>query len=165
MLHFAIEVRNIGAIQGNGLFTKKFIPKGELIWELDEPTYTWNEIESWDELRRKDFDHYGFQCGIDRYSLPEGISREANHSCEPNTVWSGKDSIIARRDILENEEITYDYSSCDIDLVFEMECNCGSSDCRLTISNKDYQDINWQKQYGKNLPPHVLDAISQMNSI
>jgi MFS family permease len=33
---------------------------------------------------------YGFQCGVDRYSLPEGLSREMTHSCdgEPAAVQS-----------------------------------------------------------------------------
>jgi hypothetical protein len=72
MLHPAIEVHSKGAIHGNGLFAKRLIRKGELVWELDEPTYSWKEIEKWDKERRKAFDWYGFQCGIDRYSLSEG---------------------------------------------------------------------------------------------
>jgi len=159
MLHAAIEIRKKGTIHRNGLFATRLIRKGELVWELDEPTYTWEEIEGWDEGRRKDFDWYGFQCGVDRYSSPEGISRETNHSCDPNTWWAGSDSIIARRDIQADEEVTYDYSTCDIDLVFEMECRCGSPRCRGTITNRDYLDPEWQKQYGLNLPPHVLAAI------
>ncbi len=159
MLHSAIVVRGTGAIHCNGLFATRLIPKGTLVWHLDEPTFSWKEIEAWPAERRKAFDWYGFQCGVDRYSLPEGKSREANHSCDPNTWWAGSDSIVARRDIKANEEVTYDYSSCDIDLVFEMECHCGASCCRGRISNRDYLDPWWQEQYGSNLPPHVLAAI------
>ncbi len=159
MLHSAIEVRSKGAIHGSGLFTTQLIRKGTLIWELDEPTYTWKEIETWSQERFRDFRWYGFQCGVDRYSLPEGISREMNHSCDPNTWSKGSDSVIARRDILVGEEITYDYSTYDIDIDFEIECHCGASNCRGTISNRDYLDSNWQEQYGLNLPPHVLAAI------
>ena len=159
MLHSEIEVRGRGMIHGNGLFATRLIRKGELVWELDEPTYSWKEIERWDENRRRDFDWYGFQCGVDRYSSPEGISREMNHSCEPNTWWAGSDSLVAQQDILTNEEVTYDYSSCDIDLVFEIECHCGSTLCRGKITNRDYMNFEWQEQYGLNLPPHVLVAI------
>ncbi len=159
MLNSAIVMRQKGSIQGNGLFTTHLIPKGTLVWKLNEPIYSWKEIQAWPKGRLKDFKHYGFQCGIDRYSLPEGLSRETNHSCDPNTWWSGSYSLIARRDILADEELTYDYSSCDIDLVFEMQCNCGSSCCRGIISNRDCFDPKWQKQYGLNLPPHVLAAI------
>jgi len=159
MLHPAIEVRSKGAIHENGLFANRLIRKGELVWELDEPTYSLKEIEKWDKERRKAFDWYGFQCGIDRYSNPEGISKHMNHSCDPNIWWAGSDSCVARRDIHTNEEVTYDYSSCDIDLDFEMECHCGSSNCRKIISNLDYMILEWQKQYGSNLPSYVLSAI------
>lgn len=159
MLHPSIELRNKGAIQGNGLFANRLIRKGELVWELDEPTYSWKEIEKWDKERRKAFDRYGFQCGIDRFSLPEGLSKHMNHSCNPNTWWNSSDSIVASRDIHTNEEVTYDYSSCDINLQFDMECHCGSTRCRGRITNRDYLISEWQKQYGLNLPPHVLSAI------
>lgn len=161
MLHPAIEVRCEGTIHGKGLFTTQLISKGEMVWQIDKPTYTWKEIEAFDKKRRKAFDHYGFQCGVDRFSLPEtdDISREANHSCDPNTWWVGSYSLVARRDIHPNEEVTYDYSTSDIDI--EMKCNCGASCCRKMITNRDYLDPEWQAQYGSNLPPHVLTAIER----
>jgi hypothetical protein len=132
-----------------------------MVWKLDEPIYTMKEIESWSPARREAFDWDGFQCGVDRYSLPEGLSREMNHSCDPNTWWDGSITLVARRDIEVDEEITYDYATCDIDHVFEMECSCGSARCRGAISNRDYLDRDWQQQYGSNLPPHVLAAIER----
>ncbi len=166
MLHSAIEVRGKGMIHENGLFTTRLIRKGELIWELDEPTYSWKEIEGWDEDRRKDFDWYGFQCGVDRYSSPAGISREMNHSCDPNTWWCVSSySLVARRDIHTDEEVTYDYATSDIDLIFEMECHCGSLCCRGKITNRDYLNLKWQEQYGLNLPLHVLAAIERNRTL
>jgi len=159
MLHSAIVMRSKGTIHGNGLFATEKIPKGTIVWELDEPTFTWSEIKAWPQERFRDFGWYGFQCGVDRYSLPEGLSRETNHSCDPNTWWAGSNSIIARIDILAGEEVTYDYSTSDINLTFEMDCSCGTPRCRGKITNRDYLDSSWQEQYGLNLPPHVLTAI------
>ncbi len=161
MLHPAIVRRSDGSIHGCCLVTTQLICEGEAVWELDEPSYTWNEIQSWPEERRKAFDWYGFQCGVDRYSLPEGLSREMNHSCDPNTWWSGSTTLVARHDIQPGDEVTYDYSTADVDRSFEMECVCGSSRCRGTISNRDYLDPEWQRQYDSNLPPHVLAAIER----
>jgi hypothetical protein len=161
MLHSALVARREGSTHGLCLVTTRLIRAGELVWELDEPTYTRKEIESWPEERRRAFDWYGFQCGVDRYSLPEGLSREMNHSCDPNTMWSGSNSLVARRDIQPGDEITYDYSTADIDHVFEMECSCGSPSCRGKISNRDYLDPEWQDAYGSNLPPHTLAAIER----
>ena len=163
MLHPAIIASRNSAIHGVCLVTTEPIHAGELIWELDEPMYSWQEIESWDDDRRQAFDWYGFRCGEDRYSLPEGLSREMNHSCDPTTWWRGSTRLVARRDIEAGEEITYDYTTCEIDDVggnaFEMKCSCGSRNCRGTISSRDYLDPGWQLQYGPNLPPHVLAAI------
>jgi len=165
MLHPAVIVRSKGTIEGDGLFTTKPIPKGAIVWALAEPIFNWDEVETWRGERRSAFNKYGFQCGVDRFSLPLGPSREMNHSCDPCVWWTGSDTMIARRDILAGEEIAYDYSTCDIDLVFEMECHCGSSHCRRNISNRDYQDQRWQKQYGLNLPAHVLAAIETIKSL
>jgi len=161
MLHPAIVATSEDSIHGVCLVTNQPIREGEVVWELDEPTYTWKQIESWPAERQKAFDWYGFQCGVDRYSLPEGLSREMNHSCDPTTWWSNSTTLVARRDIRAGEEITYDYSTSDIDQDFEMECQCGSPLCRGTVSNRDYLDPAWQTQYGSNLPPHVLAAIGR----
>jgi SET domain-containing protein len=161
MLHPAIAVRRDGSIHGCSLVATRLIRRGEAVWELDETTYTREEIESWPEERRKAFDWYGFQCGVDRYSLPEGRSREMNHSCDPNTWWSGSTTLVARRDIQPGDEVTYDYSTADVDHRFEMECRCGSPRCRGTISNQDHLNPDWQRQYGSNLPPHVIAAIER----
>jgi len=161
MLHPAIVAGSDGSIHGVCLVTTRRIEKGELVWELDEPAYSLKEIESWSEERRRDFEWYGFQCGVDRYSSPQGLSREMNHSCDPNTWWSGSTRLVARRDIEAGEEVSYDYSTTDVDHVFEMECSCGSPLCRGTISNRDYLDPEWQQRYGTNLPPHVLAAIER----
>jgi SET domain-containing protein len=161
LLHPAIVVSGEGSIHGTCLVTTRLIRAGEMVWKLNEPMYSWKEVESWSPERREAFDWYGFQCGVDRYSLPEGLSREMNHSCDPNTWWDGSITLVARRDIEAGEEITYDYSTCDIGYAFEMECECESPRCRRTISNRDYLDRDWQRQYGSNLPPHVLAAIGR----
>jgi hypothetical protein len=164
MLHSAIVASDDGSIHGVCLVTTRRILQSEAVWKLDEPMYTWKEIESWSEERRQAFDRYGFQCGVDRYSLPEGLSREMNHSCDPTTWWAGSITLVARRDIEPGEEITYDYSTSCVDHVFEMECSCDSPDCRGTISNRDHLDPEWQARYGSNLPPHVLAAIESATS-
>ena len=161
MLHPAVAASGEGSIHGVCLVSTRGIAEGEVVWELDEPTYSWRQIETWSEERRQAFDWYGFQCGADRYSLPEGLSREMNHSCDPNTWWSGSTTLVARRDIEAGEEITYDYSTAEVDHDFEMDCTCESPRCRGTISNRDHLDPEWQTQYGKNLQPHVLAAIER----
>jgi hypothetical protein len=161
MIHPAIIASGQGSIHGTCLVTTHPIPAGEMVWQLDEPMYSWAEVESWGPERREAFDWYGFQCGVDRYSLPEGLSREMNHSCDPSTWWDDSITLVTRRDIEAGGEVTYDYATCDIGYFFEMECSCGSPRCRGTISSRDYLDPDFQRQYGSHLPPHVLAAIAR----
>ena len=81
MLHPAIVASGDAPIHGVCLVTTRRILQSETVWELDESMYTWKEIESWSEQRRQAFDGYGFQCGVDRYSLPDH-SFEMNCSCD-----------------------------------------------------------------------------------
>ncbi len=159
MLHPAIIASRKGRIHGVCLVTTEPIRAGELIWRITEPMYNWSEVESWDEEKREAYDWYGFQCGEDQFSLPVGLSREMNHSCDPNTWWSGSTRLVARRDIGAGEEITYDYATTEVDHDFELNCDCGSARCRGRVTHRDYLDPAWQAQYGPNLPPHMLAAI------
>ena len=165
MLHSQIVARNTGAIEGVGLFATAFLPKGTLVWQIDEnePIYTWAQVLEWPEEKRVRFDTYGFQFGADRFVMTKADCRYANHSCDPNTWWQGS-VMIARRDIQPGEEVTYDYSSSDIDVEWDMECHCGSSNCRGVVLNTDYLSLDWQRQYGEHLPPHVLHAIANSKS-
>ena len=160
MLHPEIYVSVEQVIQGCGLFSARLIKKGTLIWKNDESTFPLAEIKLWPAQKQKAFQRYGFQCGIDHFCLPEGASREMNHCCDPNTWWSDSCSLVARRDIQPQEEVTYDYASSEVALALEMTCRCGSDNCRGTITHLDYQLSSWQQQYGTYLPEHTLLAIS-----
>ena len=151
MLHPAIAIRSNRAIHVNGLITTQLIQKQTLLWRLHESTFSWKEIEAWPNERLRAFHRYGFQCGVDRYSLPEDLSREGNHSCLPNTFWKDGHPLVARRVIPASEEFTYAYSTRDFDLVFRMEWHCGTPCCRGTLTNRDHLDPAWQQQYGLNL--------------
>jgi hypothetical protein len=165
MLHPAIVVRQAGAVHASGLFAEELIPEGTVVWTLQDPTYTWEEIQSWSIEKRRYFKWYGFQCGVNRYAVPYDDSREANHSCRPNMLWLGSDSLVSRWDVQPGEELTYDYASSDITLPMEFRCDCGVKGCRKQITHLDYLHPDWQEQYGENLPPHVLEAISRARRV
>ena len=162
VLHPAIVVRRAGTIEGAGLIATAPIARGEIIASgMPGPVVTLEEMETGSPERRDLIEHYGFQCGVNQHCLPEDDFRELNHSCDPNTWWNGNDTLVARRDIHPDDEICYDYATCDIDYFFEMDCNCGAAKCRGKLTNSDFLDPAWQAQYGDHLPPHVLDAIKR----
>lgn len=74
------------------------------------------------------------------------LSRFINHSCDPNSEiqkWT-VDSlprlcVVAIKDILAGEEVTFDYKFHSFDQSRADECKCGSELCRGVISRKSNQ--------------------------
>jgi hypothetical protein len=53
-----------------------------------------------------------------------------NHSCDPNTGFREDLLLVARRDILPDEEITWDYSTAIDEGDFAgFQCRCGAEHC------------------------------------
>jgi len=77
----------------------------------------------------------------DKYDIDGAVNgnqaRFANHSCDGNTyvdIIRGRIWLIAKQDIEEGEEITYDYSLDADDLLV---CKCGSKRCRGYMNEAD----------------------------
>jgi hypothetical protein len=69
-----------------------------------------------------------------------------NHSCEPNIALQGQIVFVAMRDIVPGEELTHDWATTD-DQDYVMECRCGRSSCRRTVSGKDWMKKELQEKY------------------
>ena len=88
-----------------------------------------------------------------------------NHSCEPNSGLKGQIFLVAMRDIKNNEEITFDYAMVvskptGSDFIFEMECKCGSSNCRRKVTRDDWKIPEIQKKYEGYFSQYVQERIS-----
>jgi len=75
-----------------------------------------------------------------------------NHSCSPNSGLQGQIFLVAMRNIMANEEITFDYAmtiseSVDSNLVFELECRCGAPNCRKKITESDWKIPELHQRY------------------
>lgn len=109
---------------GLGLFAARDIPKDTKIIE-----YTGNRILSSDLEKLKG--KYLFTLNK-RYTIDgsprDNTARYANHSCRPNAyteIIRGKIWIIAKRNIKEGEEITYDYGKDYFeDFIKPKGCKC-----------------------------------------
>lgn len=161
MLHPLIRVVDFGVIEGTGLVSTGLIRAGEVVSRLEpnQPMYPIAEILMWSAEKQEEMLHFGYQCNETHLVCEQGSERFMNHSCDPNTWWGDNNTMIARRDIQPDEELTYDYATTEITIPFEMPCECGSANCRGVITNVDYQDTAWQKQYGGYLPEHTKKAI------
>jgi hypothetical protein len=122
-----------------GVFAKELIKKGEAIFTCDLSICDYLKIEQVEEKARtreqtveienkhpnlKEFIHkYSYMVDDDLYDWPRDYLEEKlnencmffNHSCDPTCGFQALDSslVVAIRDILPGEELTYDYQCMD----------------------------------------------------
>jgi SET domain-containing protein len=82
-----------------------------------------------------------------------------NHSCDPNVGVRGEITFVAMRDIRAGEELTHDWAMTDDD-DYSIECNCGTPDCRKTVTGKDWQRPDLQKRYGGYFSAYLARKIA-----
>jgi len=66
-------------------------------------------------------------------TLPVGVF--VNHSCGPNAGIRQDKDLVALRQILQGEEIRFDYSTTMQEMSFTMECRCGDRNCRHIVND------------------------------
>lgn len=166
MLNPAIKVQTDSNIEGAGLVADTPIPAGDIVFRFDDtkPPAHLYEITDWPPQKRIRFLAFAIQIGEDDFSFQQGDIKYINHSCEPSAWWEGYGTLTARRDIEAGEEVTYDYSTSDITLTYQMKCLCGTNACRGTVTNKDYLNPELQEKYANHLPEHVMHALLESRS-
>lgn len=117
---------------GKAVFANDDIERDEVIALWDGPVY---EVENNSELPNDPplmvADH-AIQFEQHKWRDSEGLARYINHSCEPNCGIKGLFTVVAMRDIMKGEEITWDYEMTE-NSDWEMHCKCGSDHCRKVI--------------------------------
>ena len=127
------------ALSGYGIYAARKLQPGEIIFACEEKPHrlvTKKYVEqNWDEKEQESFRKYAWPISSEVYILWDNAPSEwapQNHSCSPNTEYSGL-NVIATKSIQENEELTLDYTTF---LNNEMEsfiCNCGAENCKKII--------------------------------
>jgi len=97
---------------------------------------------------------------LDDHSAPD---YQLNHACDSNLGMADEVSLVARRAIAVNEELTIDYAlfSLDPDWVGAFECRCGVPECRGTITGRDYERAELQTRYANLFHPALAARIAQ----
>ena len=88
-----------------------------------------------------------------------------NHSCEPNCEMSGNVILVAARDIMVGEEVTYDYATTDGSDYDEFECSCGSASCRGKVSGHDWMLPELQLRYRGTFSPYLAKRIAALANV
>jgi SET domain-containing protein len=155
------EVRQ-SQIHGKGLFATADIAKSEVVMVKG------GHIVSRDFLEREVAPKLGpveIQIGDDLFIAPvtpeerEGSMLYTNHSCDANLGLRGNTVFVALRDIRAGEELTHDWCMTDDDS-YEVECTCGSVNCRRILNGKDWQRPELQTRYHGYFATYLADKIA-----
>ncbi len=155
------EVRE-SKIHGCGLFAKADIARGEIV------AIKGGHIVDRETLRREITPRLGpveIQIDDDLFIAPVNADERdlsmlySNHSCDPNIALRGEITFVAMRDIRAGEELTHDWAMTDDD-DYSVECNCGASNCRKTLTGKDWQRPDLQEKYAGYFSAYLAAKIS-----
>ncbi len=132
-------VRGANGIAGFGIYATCDLREGEIVFRGEERTTRLASrshiLGTWPPDQVEVFRQYATIVGNDVFMLWDEDPREwapQNHSCFPNTGYSGL-NLIALRDIGAGEELTIDYGGFANPHAAPFACSCGSQNCRGTI--------------------------------
>ncbi len=154
------EVREKSEIEGNGLFAKQDIKKGEVIFIKNG--HIVNHVEAM-KLEAK-LGEYCLQINDNFFLCPKrkeelkDIAIFINHSCDPNVGPDGQVTFVALRNIKAGKELCHDYAMTTM-REYRLKCNCGSKKCRKIITGNDWELKELQNKYGDHFSYHILKRI------
>lgn len=93
-------------------------------------------------------------------SEPNSDDTAINHSCNPNLWFENGWPLVARRDIAEGEELTFDYATGET-YPLQSECHCGAKNCRKHITGEEWKDLNFQEKYKSHFCPYIQGLIDK----
>lgn len=132
-------VRGKSTIEGTGLVAKEKIQKGETIWTASSESIlkiSLNDFHRLADSEKEPWIKHSYQIGDTLY-MDSDDTRLMNHSCDPNVVDSGE-SCVAKRDIEQGEEITWDYTPY-MNPIQTFECKCGAKNCVGIVTKGVYK--------------------------
>jgi uridine kinase len=133
-LHPDVVVRP-SPIAGVGLFARAPLFTGTVISRLGGHLVSTGDLRDLIAGASSYVDTVAVGPGLNLVLPPDTPSGKGNHSCDPNLSWSGPYTLVARRDLAADEELTCDYEAGSQPGEFLMACSCGSACCRGTIGS------------------------------
>lgn len=140
------------SISGYGIYAKKTIARGEIIFRAEEKphrliSHQWMS-QHWSNQEKKLFSQYALPLSSEIYIIwdedPMAWAPQ-NHSCEPNTTYEGL-NVIALRDIPQGEELTLDYSHLLDESAEPFDCTCGTPQCKKRIVGNKENSFTFKEQ-------------------
>lgn len=161
---YTIEIyKRKSHIDGNGIFSAEFIPKGSIIYFLssNENYISKNEAQSFSPEKRDRLFKYGVEDEAGNWIMTDG---DANHSCDANILSLFINGIycdIAVKDIQPDDEITLDYGLLYSSISWSMKCECHSAICRKIVGSGLPVDSNTQLLWQSR----ISDAVKRIHYV
>src|SRR5947209_20356360 len=151
-------------IHGKGLFAVGAIAAGEVVcvkggYVFDRDTL--RSMPGWCRAAEIQLAEDLFIGPLDE-SEREGSMIFSNHSCEPNIGVRGQIVFVAMRDIEAGEELTHDWATTDDD-DYELECRCGSANCRRVVTGQDWRREDLQEKYNGYFSWYLTEKIKRLS--
>ncbi|RNB91075.1 SET domain-containing protein-lysine N-methyltransferase [Brevibacillus fluminis] len=120
MIHPHTELRYINEVIGYGVFATQFIPKGTIVWALDDLDQILEEkaVNELEPLRQVNVKKYSYRNQHGKYVLCWDNGKFVNHSFRPTCAATAYEIELASRDIYPGEELTDDYGTLNLDEPF-----------------------------------------------
>jgi uncharacterized protein len=155
--------KNKSGIDGNGVFSAEFIPKGFIVFYLSSKDnfFSKNEVQSLSAEKRDRLFKYGVEDEAGNWTM---LDEDANHSCDANILSLFIDGIycdIAVKDIYAGDEITIDYGLFYSSFLWSIKCKCHSAICRKDIGPGLSVDSNTQLLWLSR----ISDAVSKIHHV
>jgi len=130
-----------------GLFALRLLNKGTIINDphvSKEKFFSTDVYKKLDKITQKVVADFCNLLADGFYSVPDvnymPISWFCNHSCDPNAGMDKDGSIVLIKNVRGGVELTLDYGFYATYPDWEMECHCGSRNCRKIITGNDWKD-------------------------
>lgn len=147
-------------ISNQGVFSKKDIKKGEIIFILKGVLHKCRITTKKEAMKNPNM----MGVGENTWIHPTSPGVFINHSCDPNAGIKGSVTFVALKNIKKNEEITFDYSISE-DSPWEMKCNCGSLNCRRIIRGIKFLPKDVYLKYLPNIPQYFQKVYKKYNNL
>jgi SET domain-containing protein len=129
---------------GYGIFAGRSIQKGEKVLEMGGEIFSKEEVT--DDMYVMQIDE-NFYVGTAEKGDNLELENFINHSCSPNLGFKDGDlCLYALRDIDQDEELTWDYSTSMDEEGFDLPCYCLSPECRQRIQSFHALSREWQQR-------------------
>ncbi|MEP6589940.1 MAG: SET domain-containing protein-lysine N-methyltransferase [Gemmatimonadota bacterium] len=124
---------------GYGIVALEALRAGELVFRGEERAHRLvtrrHVLTTWDLDSQRTFARYAVPVDDEICAYWDADPAEwapQNHSCDPNTAYDGL-NVVARREIAEGEELTFDYGTVMNGVSESFACRCGAPNCRGTV--------------------------------